>query len=64
VSELLNCQSGSASVTPLSPSVLRPWKSTLVLHQAAQVFDLTGVAGVAVSTKGLQTRTLSIVPTV
>jgi hypothetical protein len=29
---------------------VRRWKPTLVLDQAAQVFDLTGMAGVAVST--------------
>jgi hypothetical protein len=45
--ELHNCPSGSAQTTPFTVSFLRPWKPTLVLDQAAQIFDLTGVAGVA-----------------
>jgi len=31
---------------------LRSWKPTLVLEQAAQIFDLTGVAGVAIDDAG------------
>jgi len=31
---------------------LRRWKPTLVLDQAAQIFDLTDVAGVAVDDAG------------
>jgi hypothetical protein len=52
VSDLPNCFCGSARVTPCSPSFPRRWKPTLVLDQAAQIFDLTGVAGVAVDDAG------------
>ena len=31
---------------------LRRWKPTLVFDQTAQIFDLTGVAGVAVDDAG------------
>ena len=33
-------------------SIFPPWKPTPVLDQAAQVFDLAGVAGVAVDDAG------------
>jgi hypothetical protein len=36
-------------LSPLPSSFLRRWKPTLVHDQAAQIFDLTGVAGVAPS---------------
>jgi hypothetical protein len=36
----------------LSALFLRRWKPTLVLDQAVQIFDLTGVAGVAVDDAG------------
>jgi len=48
----------------LATLIFRRWKPTLVLDQAAQIFDLTGVAGVAVSTEGPQTRTVPFVPAV
>jgi hypothetical protein len=36
----------SAKLRPTAPALfLRRWKPTLVLGQAAQVFDLAGVAG-------------------
>ena len=39
--------------TPLLDALfLRRWKPTPVLDQAAQIFDLTGVAGVAVDDAG------------
>jgi len=31
---------------------LRRWKPTLVFYEATQIFDLTGVAGVAVDDAG------------
>ena len=36
----------------LIASFLRCWKPTPVLDQSAQIFDLTGVAGVAVDDAG------------
>jgi len=51
--------------TPLLDALFfHRWKPALVLDQAVQIFDLTGVAGVAVSTEGPQTRTVPFVPAV
>jgi hypothetical protein len=55
---------GTTHEQMLPALILRRWKPTLVFDQTAQIFDLTGVAGVAVSTRGLQTRTVPFVPAV